>query len=284
MAQSGAVLGGLYARPFPGGDVVTRIQSKREQLERAVQAGVDIPATAHPASAEEARAALGRDRLPLARQAVEPRRLPRAFPAPGVPLRERRASSTRAYADAEPFAPMVQELIPGGDDELYTVGSYIAADGTVLGLFCGRKLRQTPPGVGTCRVGEALWVDEVVDAALRLLRAFAFHGISQVEFKRDPARRPLQADGDQPAALAVARSRRRTRRRHPADRLSRPSAAADARAGDDGRKDRTLGADAATQASHLLSCGRRTSIRCWPSTIRSPASPYLARVAKAVVR
>ena len=81
---------------------------------------------------------------------------------------------------------MVQELVPGGDDELYTVGSYIAADGTVLGLFCGRKLRQTPPGVGTCRVGEALWVDDVVDAALRLLREFEFHGISQVEFKRDP--------------------------------------------------------------------------------------------------
>jgi D-aspartate ligase len=81
---------------------------------------------------------------------------------------------------------MVQELIPGGDGELYTVGSYIAADGTVLGLFSGRKLRQTPPGVGTCRVGEAVWVDEVVDAALRLLTAFGFHGVSQVEFKRDP--------------------------------------------------------------------------------------------------
>ena len=50
----------------------------------------------------------------------------------------------RAFADAEPFEPMVQELIPGGDDELYTVGSYIAADGTVLGLFSGRKLRQSP--------------------------------------------------------------------------------------------------------------------------------------------
>ncbi len=81
---------------------------------------------------------------------------------------------------------MVQELIPGGDDELYTVGSYIAVDGTVLGLFSGRKLRQSPPGVGTCRVGEAVWVQDNVDAALRLLRAFEFHGVSQVEFKRDP--------------------------------------------------------------------------------------------------
>jgi predicted ATP-grasp superfamily ATP-dependent carboligase len=35
-------------------------------------------------------------------------------------------------------------------------------------------------------VGEAVWVDEVVDQGLRLLRAVGFQGISQVEFKRDP--------------------------------------------------------------------------------------------------
>src|SRR5207253_1191009 len=77
-----------------------------------------------------------------------------------------------AFEEAQPFDPMVQELIPGGDDALYSVGSYIARDGTPLGVFCGRKLRQTPRGIGTCRVGEAVWVDEVVEAALRLLRAF----------------------------------------------------------------------------------------------------------------
>jgi predicted ATP-grasp superfamily ATP-dependent carboligase len=55
----------------------------------------------------------------------------------------------------------------------------------VLGLFCGRKLRQTPPGVGTCRVGEAVWVEEVVEQGLELLRALEHKGLSQVEFKRD---------------------------------------------------------------------------------------------------
>jgi D-aspartate ligase len=79
----------------------------------------------------------------------------------------------------------VQELIPGGDDTLYTVGSYVSRDGRALGLFCGRKLRQTPPGIGTCRVGEAVWEQEPVDAALQLLDGFGYHGISQVEFKRD---------------------------------------------------------------------------------------------------
>jgi predicted ATP-grasp superfamily ATP-dependent carboligase len=81
---------------------------------------------------------------------------------------------------------MVQEVIPGGDDELYTLGSYVRADGKPLGLFSGRKLRQTPPGVGTCRVGEAVWVEDVVESGLKLLHALGFYGLSQVEFKRDP--------------------------------------------------------------------------------------------------
>ncbi len=81
---------------------------------------------------------------------------------------------------------MVQELVPGGDEELYSLGSYLREDGEPLGLFSGRKLEQVPPLVGTCRVGEAVWVQEVVDAGLRFLRALGYHGISQVEFKRDP--------------------------------------------------------------------------------------------------
>src|SRR5439155_24444361 len=92
----------------------------------------------------------------------------------------------RVFADAEQYEPLVQELVPGGDDALYTLGSYLAADGEALGLFCGRKLRQTPPGVGTCRVGEAVWDEDVVEQGLKLLRALEHRGLSQVEFKRDP--------------------------------------------------------------------------------------------------
>jgi predicted ATP-grasp superfamily ATP-dependent carboligase len=184
LAQLRDDLGERFLYPFPGWDMLSRLQSKRVQLERAAEVGVDVPRTAHPGSADDALSAAADIGYPVLVKPSNPdgfkRRFRRqAFRCDGVRELE------RAYADAEPFAPMVQELIPGGDDELYTVGSYIALDGTVLGLFSGRKLRQSPPGVGTCRVGEAVWVDEAVSAAMRLLRAFTFHGLSQVEFKRD---------------------------------------------------------------------------------------------------
>jgi predicted ATP-grasp superfamily ATP-dependent carboligase len=178
-------LGERYLCPFPEPEALMLVQSKREQLERAVGAGVDVPDTSHPRSTADALAAADRIGYPLLVKPSNPDGFRRRFGRQAFRC-DSPDELERAFADAEPFEPMVQELIPGGDDELYTVGSYIAEDGTVLGLFSGRKLRQSPPGVGTCRVGEAVWVQETVDAALRLLRAFDFQGVSQVEFKRDP--------------------------------------------------------------------------------------------------
>jgi D-aspartate ligase len=157
--------------PFPDWELLERVQSKRAQLEQAAAAGLDIPAPdpgTFPVIVKPDRS-------------VEfKRRYKRQNFRCDTP-----AELEQALERTEEFGPIVQELVPGRDDALYTVGSYLDADGNALGVFCGRKLLQTPPGIGTCRVGEAVWVPEVVDAALTLLRAFGYRGVSQVEFKRD---------------------------------------------------------------------------------------------------
>jgi len=171
--------------PFPSWDLLEAIQDKRHQLEAALAAGVDVPETRYPGTAAEARAAAEEIGFPVLVKPRHPDGFKRRFGKQAFRL-ESAAEIDRAYADAEQFGPMVQELIPGGDVELYSLGSYLTEAGEPLGLFCGRKLVQIPPGIGTCRVGEALWVQDVVDAGLRLLRELRFHGISQVELKRDP--------------------------------------------------------------------------------------------------
>ena len=157
--------------PFPEWAVIERLQSKRAQLDQAAAVGIDIPEPdpgTFPVIVKPDRSVEFKRRYK--RQAFRC---------------ETQAELDEAVARTEEFGALVQELVPGGDDALYTVGSYLDAEGRALGVFCGRKLRQTPPGIGTCRVGEAVWVQEVVDAALTLLRAFGYRGISQVEFKRD---------------------------------------------------------------------------------------------------
>jgi len=185
IARHAGVLGERYRFPFPSWDVLERIQSKRHQLETAEAAGVPIPRTLYPGSAGEARAAGDEVGFPLI-----------VKPSANVGFRrshrrqlfrcETPTELDRAYELAAPHEPMVQELIPGGAEEMYTLGSYLDRDGQALGLFSGRKLSQTRGYIGSARAGEAVWVEEVVEQGLALLRALGFHGISQVEVMRDP--------------------------------------------------------------------------------------------------
>jgi D-aspartate ligase len=185
IARHAGVLAERYRFPFPSWEVLERIQSKRHQLETAESIGVPVPRTLHPTSREEALAAGEELGLPVI-----------VKPSANVGFRrshrrqlfrcETAAELEQAFEAAAPYEPMVQELIPGGDEELFTLGSYLNRDGEALGLFTGHKLRQTRGFMGSARVGEALWVDEVAEQGLALLRSLGFHGISQVETKRDP--------------------------------------------------------------------------------------------------
>ncbi len=77
-------------------------------------------------------------------------------------------------------------MIPGGDERIWTLGSYRDAAGRPLASFTGRKLRQWPPGFGTGRAAEAHWDPAYAERGHALLDALGFHGLSQLETKRDP--------------------------------------------------------------------------------------------------
>jgi D-aspartate ligase len=177
IARNRDELGERFLYPFPGWDVLGPLQRKRHQLERASELGIPVPRTRDEPTDE-----LG---YPVLVKPSDPTGFRRAFRRQAFRCGTR-AELDDAFERARPYDPLVQELIPGGDDALYTLGSYLGREGEALAVFSGRKLRQTPPSVGTCRVGEAVWVDEVVEQGLALLRGLGFHGLSQVEFKRDP--------------------------------------------------------------------------------------------------
>lgn len=177
-------LEGRFLYPFPAWDTLGPIQSKRAQLEAAAAAGLAVPETRHPRSTEEARTAAEELGYPVLVKPSEPVGFRQRFGRQAFRC-ETADEVAAAYERSQSFEPMVQELIPGGDEQLYTLGSYLDEAGEPLGLFSGRKLLQTPPGIGTCRLGEARWVQEVVDDGLALLRTLRFHGLSQVEFKCD---------------------------------------------------------------------------------------------------
>jgi predicted ATP-grasp superfamily ATP-dependent carboligase len=170
-----------------GWDVIGPLMAKIPQVRLAEQAGVPVPRSFMPTTRAEAEAAAAAIPYP----AIAKPSVGIAFKhAENVPVLRAETPDELVAAweriDAVGDEAILQEVIPGGDDALWTVGSFSRDGGQAIGTFCGRKLVQRPPIFGTCRVGEARWADEPVAYANALLGASGFDGITQIEFKRDP--------------------------------------------------------------------------------------------------
>lgn len=167
--------------PWP---TMSALIDKGHQHEVARRIGFPVPATVTPDDDADI-VALSRDlRFPVIlkpRYSPEFRRRFRAQVLEASDPEELR----RQWELAAEYRPQLSEVIPGGDDQLWTLGSYRDAAGRPLGSFTGRKLRQWPPRFGTARAAEGRWDPDYAARGHALLDALEFHGISQLETKRD---------------------------------------------------------------------------------------------------
>jgi predicted ATP-grasp superfamily ATP-dependent carboligase len=92
------------------------------------------------------------------------------------------------YAMVREWEPgvIIQEWIPGGDDEVYFSFHYLAQDGSEVGSFEGRKLRQHPPECGNTSAAVPVLEPRLHDISLDILRAAGAAGFCSVEYKRHP--------------------------------------------------------------------------------------------------
>ncbi len=91
-----------------------------------------------------------------------------------------------AVEHAGPDAVMVQEIIPGGGETQLSYAA-LARDGNVVASVTARRTRQFPMDFGRASTFvESIVDDEVAAEARRLIKAMAFDGVVEVEFKRDP--------------------------------------------------------------------------------------------------
>ena len=171
-----------FVVPFSRWDVMEQIYDKRAQMEAAGRAGVDTPRTVFVESAAELEAAAREVPFPAVLKPVESLAFKLRFQRHILDI-ESPDELQRIYDKVDDLGVlMLQERVPGDEDALWTVGSYLDADSRPLAVFSGHKLRQYPHAGGSCLAGVSEWRDDLADAALRLLRELRFHGVSQVEF------------------------------------------------------------------------------------------------------
>ncbi len=81
---------------------------------------------------------------------------------------------------------MVQEFVPGGSQNLYSVGS-LCKNGELLAKIVARRLRQHPMDFGHATTyAETVDIPEMEELAARILKAIGYYGLSEVEFMWDP--------------------------------------------------------------------------------------------------
>ncbi|MGD9696547.1 MAG: hypothetical protein AB7V42_12940 [Thermoleophilia bacterium] len=178
-------VGEFFHRPWSPWPVMSRIVDKSHQHAVARSIGFPVPATVEPADLADVEEAGRSLRFPLIlkpRQAPEFRRRFRTQVFESTDIGELR----RHWELAAPYEPQLSEVIPGGDERIWSLGSYRGANGERLASFTGRKLRQWPPRFGTGRAAEASWDPDYAERGHALLDALGYHGISQLETKRDP--------------------------------------------------------------------------------------------------
>ena len=83
------------------------------------------------------------------------------------------------------FETIVQELIPGSHEHVFSLFTYIGREGEPLASVVGRKVRQGPLRFGTSAVFEARHDPDVHSLGHRLLRTAGYRGFAHVEFARD---------------------------------------------------------------------------------------------------
>ncbi|WP_135606654.1 hypothetical protein [Methanococcoides sp. NM1] len=93
-------------------------------------------------------------------------------------------SILKKISHIEPSEILIQEMIPGGTDSVYSFCSFFK-NGKAIGIWTGHKIREHPMGSGTATLAESKNVPEIVDLGSKILKAMNYYGVSEIEFKKD---------------------------------------------------------------------------------------------------
>jgi len=160
---------------------------KKKTYDLAERLNIPCPATFNPKSMEEVRALV--PRLPLA---IKPAVKENFFYATGA--KAWRANTPeqlislyeKASTQIKPEEILIQEIIPGGGNDQYSYCAFVR-NGVPCCTLTARRARQHPREFGRAATYvETIGVPEIAELSERFLASIKYHGVVEIEFKRDP--------------------------------------------------------------------------------------------------
>ncbi|MDQ3757707.1 MAG: hypothetical protein M3394_07650 [Actinomycetota bacterium] len=173
-----------FPRQAPG--VARKLASKRGLYELCLEHDVPTPLTVFPQSRDDVATYDGP--FPVMVKAVDTAAADQRGVERMVPAFDS-AEALAAYDRLEdPVRPnlMLQELIPGGPEQVWMFNGYFDADAECRFAATGRKLRQCPPATGSTSLGQCVPNGDVDHLTRRLMKALGYRGILDCGYRYDP--------------------------------------------------------------------------------------------------
>jgi predicted ATP-grasp superfamily ATP-dependent carboligase len=176
-----------YRVPMPSWDVVKFAYEKRLTYELAQRCGIAIPQTFYVADLQELEQ-LSLEFPVIIKPSIKDHFYPTAK-RKAIRVDDKRELAQefeKAASIVDSSEIMIQELIPGGPDHLFSVGS-LCRDGRILARVVARRTRQHPMDFGHATTyAETVDIPELEEIAQKILEAMGYYGLSEVEFMLDP--------------------------------------------------------------------------------------------------
>ena len=139
------------------------------------------PASAVAVDTGELDAALGKLRLPVVMKSV----VKETGPGPKAVVVEGVDEAVCAYRDQGEGEVILEEWIPGTDNDVYFCLQGYDSYSNLLASFTGRKIRQWPPLVGGTASAEPADLPELEETTTGFFRAVGYKGLCSMEYKYD---------------------------------------------------------------------------------------------------
>lgn len=174
---------------FPSWDIVKLVRQKNLTYEIAERSGVPFPKTHFITNREELLNIIQDDLIPsfpILLKTAKSELFYRKYGYKGVVCNDVKDMITQYdkhdgfYADL-----LLQEMIPGGDNQLITCIVILNADSEPIAVFMDKK-RRTRAQLGVGTLLGSFWCETVLKYTLRLMKNIGYIGYASAEFKLDP--------------------------------------------------------------------------------------------------
>ncbi len=175
---------------FPKNELslMRQLISKKGMYELVARHGVATPFTLFPERLEEVEAALPQVKFPLMLKGIYGNRLQARNKNKMVVVHSPKELMEQYREMDEPGFPnlMLQEYIPGGDDQIFIFNGYFNGVSDCTIGFTGFKIRQAPIHIGCASLGECRWNETVAKITTDFMKAIGYQGILDIGYRFDP--------------------------------------------------------------------------------------------------